>query len=297
MGIPHEWNFFWAFGTKVSFLRYLSLASCRALHPDWPIKLWQCNWKEHKIGWGWGDFQGRKRVHDWTKEAVDMLGVQLCVYEPDDPAILTYPPPNISDIFSYDHLSRNGGWYADMDILFLKDHGPISDQDYAFIGYGGLEPWVGTFGAQKGSWVMQSMVDACKKNYSAESYNSTGTYAIMSQLQNQPDWYNRFAAGDNGLRNWNAPSDMFYPVRPQLSSQLWSDSFQTPKPMSWQVHLYGGNADYQKMSKVITPEYLWNQTNSEWVCRYVRSMPDAGKYVPKTSPVDAVETVAPDNAV
>jgi hypothetical protein len=211
-------------------------------------------------------------------------------YVPDDKRILEMPPPNISDIFSYDRLYKEGGWYSDMDVAFIKSFDSISDMDYAFIGFGGLDDWVGIFGSIKGSWVLKSFYDACVDNYSGTSYNSTGTYGIIKNCSTNMDWCNSFKQGDKGMKNWRAPSDMFYPLRPEMTKLIWSDAWQTPKPMTWTVHLYGANQDYAIMNKKLTPNYLWDPNHNEWLCRYIRSLGNQLLFVDK-DPVDPVITV------
>jgi hypothetical protein len=246
---------------------------CRHLHPDWTINVYQCNWKNVKLNWDFHEFQSRfKRDHDYSIEAKSLLYVNFKEYDPIDKKVLEMPPPNISDIFSYDILSREGGWYADLDIAFIRPFDDLCDSGYGFIGFGGLDDWVGIFGAKQGSWVMKSFYDACIDNYDAECYNSTGTFGIIKNCTSHMGWQNKFKEGDGGDKNWRAPKEMFYPLRPQQSSRLWSKTFETPRPMTWAVHLYGGNSDYAIMNKVLMPSYLWNVNNLEWFCRYVRSL-------------------------
>ena len=293
----HTMNFYWSYGVRISFYRYLTLATFRHWHPDWEIRLWQSDWKKTALAWNFHEFQSRfKATHDWSKEAVDLLGVKMCSYVPADERVLGFAPPNISDIFSYETLHREGGWYADMDILFTKNFDHISDSgSYAWMGFGDMEDWVGIFGCEPGSWVMKSFYDACLDNYTGEHYNSTGTQGIIKSCTSDINWCNKFAEGDRGLKNWRCPRDMFYPLRPQHTSFLYSDSWPTPKPNTWAVHLFGGNQDFAIWNRRLTPEYLFDNAHNEWVCRFVRDeLKAAPGLIPRATPKDPETVLVPN---
>jgi hypothetical protein len=275
MSIPKQLFFYWSTGTPISYLRYLAVASWRALHKSWPIYLYESPSVDEGLGWDFGDFQTVLTSVDYKQALIDRLGVQLKKYEPADKRILTMPPPNISDIFSYDILHTGGGWYADMDAIATKSFDYISDQGYAFAGFGNYSDWVGLFGAVPGSWVMKSILEPCITNYSPTSYNSTGTYGIIKNCTSSADWLRQFDQPDRGQKNWRCPADMFYPLSPAESAKLWSAEWEHSKASTWSVHLYGGNGDYAIKNKLITPDYVLDHRNQEWICRYVRTLPTA----------------------
>jgi hypothetical protein len=277
MSIPHQVFFFWSYGTHISYIRYLSMASWRYHHPDWALYCYQSDFGKTALNWNFHEFQNviRKKSHDYSDEAKSILGVQFRTYDPQDKAILEMPPPNISDIFSYDTLYRQGGWYSDMDVICVKSHDRISDLDYAFIGFGDLQDWVGQFGAVKGSWVMKSFYDPCLVNFSASSYNSTGTYGIVKNCTSNSEWCQQFLAGDKGLKNWRAPKDMFYPLNSAMTNLLYTPTWEHSKSNTYAVHMYGGNQDYAKFLRTCTgPSYIRDERHQEWLCRYFRSLPD-----------------------
>lgn len=228
------------------------------------------------------EFQQRvKGDHDYTTEAQELLKVNFKEYEPKDKKVLEMPPPNISDLFSYEILHRQGGWYSDLDVAFIRPFDDLSDTNNAFVGFGGLQDWVGIFGAKAGSWVMKSFYDACINEFDAKTYNSTGSFGIIKNCTTHMQWQIEFQKGDNGDKNWRAPRDMFYPLQPEQSHFVWSDKWQTPRPMTWAVHLYGGNADYAVMNKKVCPSYLWSQEHQEWLIRYIRSLGDKKIFLEK----------------
>jgi hypothetical protein len=273
MSIPHQVFYYWGYGTRMTYLRYLSLASFRHHHPNWEMYIYQSDWS--KGAWNFHEFASRSKAkrHDYSEEAKNVLGVKFETYQPTDKVVLQMPPPNISDIFSYDILARNGGWYSDMDVIWTKNLDRVSDQDYAFIGFGNLRDWVGVFGAVQGSWVMKSFYEPCVRNWSPDSYNSTGTYGIIQACSGSLEWQQKFEAGDRGMKNWRAPADMFYPVEPWRSEVLWTAAWEHSQAHTYSVHLYGGNADYAMANrKISAPSYINDYSHKEWVCRYVRSL-------------------------
>lgn len=272
--IPHKIAFFWSWGTTLSYLRYLSIATCRHHHPDWEITLYQAKYDDDlSLGWDFGDFRTKGVFGKDYSSDLAALGVKIEEYKPTDPRVLLMPPPNISDIFSYEHLFNNGGWYSDMDVIFTKNFDYISDSNYAFIGFGNLQDWVGIFGARKGSWVMESFLKPALDGFNPDSYNSTGTYAIIQACSQDPNWENKFKEGDNGEKNWRCPQDMFYPLLPVESGKLWkSEIWEHSGASTWAVHLYGGNGDFSVWNKKIDPSFIADTRNNQWICRYIRSL-------------------------
>jgi hypothetical protein len=297
MGIPHVMNCYWGTGTRITYLRYLSLASFRAHHPDWSMRLYQSNWSETNSGWNFHEFMSKVKAkkHDYLEEAKSVLGVEVKEYKPSDERILKMPPPNISDIFSYDLLWQEGGWYMDLDCIWVKGLDYVSDKDYNFIGFGGLWDWVGVFGATKGSWVMKSFYQPCVDNFSGDSYNSTGSYGIITNCTQNEEWCQRFATDG---RNWRAPADMFYPVHAKHSTCLWEQEearqWNHSRANTWSVHLYGGNTDYAKFNRQMNgPSYLKDLRNQIWVARYCRTLPANLTLMDREDPQDAAITRVP----
>ena len=267
---------YWNTGTNISYLRYLAVATWRYHHPDWPIYLYQSDAAKMGMNWNFQDFQQPKQLKDYTDHMKEILKVEFRTYEPSDPVVFEMPPPNISDIFSYDILHQHGGWYADLDAICIRNFDRISDS-YSFCGFGGLEDWVGIFGARQGSWVMESFIEPCIKNWSNDEYNSTGSYGIIKDCTTNDKWRAHFDAGDEG-KCYRAPREMFYPVHCRMTGLLWeSPSWQHSKSLTWSVHLFGGNQDYASANNRITPDYIKTGNHQEWVVRYIRELSKTNK--------------------
>jgi hypothetical protein len=265
--IPHQWFFFHSKLTSLTYLRYLSLATCRYTHPDWPIYVYDI-----KDDFDWGDDEGFEyNLRDYSKEAKEVLGCQFRDWEPADAKVKEMPPQNQSDIFSLAILREQGGWYSDTDVLFLKSHQHLSDQDYAFVGFGGQYYHVGMFGSKKDGWAVSSIVETATRNFDAGSYNSTGTHAILKHNATNDDWNNQFKKGDpSGGRNYHLPDWTWVGVLPQHHHLLVSENFNVDGN-ALALHLYGSLPSYANLNKVYSPEYVMSGASIDIVSRTCRN--------------------------
>lgn len=277
--IAHVMNCYWS-GAKLSYLRYLSLASFRNQHSEWRINLYGP--APNSGPWAFKLPGSEYGPHDYLEEAVSRLGVIRQVYTPKDPRVNAWPPANQSDIFSYEIMIREGGWYMDLDTFWVKPLDPLCNRNYAFIGFADMCNWVGVFGCEPGSWVMQSIYDTCLENFESGNYNSSGTYGI-ERLTANAAWQAQFKAGQSGMQNWRCPKDIFYPLLPQQSSTLWTEHWE-PSGQTISVHAYGGNEDYAIMSYKMRPEWLRDPVNKDWVSRHARKMQPQLSLINETFP-------------
>jgi hypothetical protein len=249
----------------------LTLATCRATHPDWPIYVYDI---ADDIDWGIDDdFTYNQK--DYREEAKKVLGCEFKLWTPTDPVIKEMPPQNQSDLFSYAILCENGGWYSDTDVLFLRSHQFLSDADYAFCGFGGSYYHVGMFGSVKGGWAIKSILDTSTGNYDSGSYNSTGTYAILKHNAGNEEWNRKFKEPDNGLRNYHLPDWTWVSVFPQEHAKMLREDF-TIDGNALALHLYGSLPTFQSLNRKLNPQTITDEGNVDVVSRTVRKMARQG---------------------
>jgi hypothetical protein len=176
MNIPKKISFFWA--GKMSWMRYLTLYSFRKYHPNWEIFLYTSN-SFGDIQWNSGEVDDRNYRGDDYWKKLSRLNVQILKY---DCSIKNLPPAQICDIFQWDILSTKGGYYADMDILFL-DTIPEIEADVIFCFESGHFA-IGFFGAKENCKLFQdiyaySVNGGDKRKY--QGYGSNILYRIFRQ--------------------------------------------------------------------------------------------------------------------
>jgi hypothetical protein len=263
--IPRQWFFFHSKLTSLSYLRYLSLATCRYHHPDWPIYVYDI---KDDIDWGDDLNDVSFAIKDYTNEAKEVLGCQFLEWDPESELIKKMPPQNQSDLFSYAILRDKGGWYSDTDVLFVGGHENLLN--YAFVGFGGIYYHVGMFGAKQGSWVMDSIISMATENYVEGEYNSTGTNSIIKNCATNEKWMAKFKDGDpTGDRNYHLPEWTWVSVFPEQHAIILSADFRIDSNAK-AVHLYGSLATFHGLNKVMSPEYIMDGDNKDVISRKVR---------------------------
>jgi hypothetical protein len=77
------------------------------------------------------------------------------------------------------------------------------------------------------------------------------------------------------MKNWKAPTDMFYPIFVHDTKKLWGNTAWEPsKSQTFAVHLYGGNEDFQLVNMKMCPYWVRQGAHQDWVTRYIRSLKD-----------------------
>lgn len=112
----------------MSYMRYLTLATLRCLNPNLDIRLYRPSGFAglREIAWKSGESQDFDYCGpDYTPRLADLALDEREWVVPDEVRRLKgVTPASLSDFFRWDLLRRHGGWYFDMDILFLR---PLSD--------------------------------------------------------------------------------------------------------------------------------------------------------------------------
>ncbi len=117
--IPKIAHFYWG-STKLSFLRFMSLYSFKKLNPDWRVILhvpFKLN-AVHK--WAHKQHELIYHVEDYFKH-VESCGIEISVLNMEDLGFSNdMNEVHKSDIARYHLLSKFGGIWSDMDILYIK---------------------------------------------------------------------------------------------------------------------------------------------------------------------------------
>lgn len=165
-------SFFWS-GGKVSWMRYMCLYSFRKLNPDWEIRLYGVTGTRGLRAWTSGeglDAEDYKGIN--YSEKLDALNVKASLWIPP---IANLSPTHAADLFRWDYLQSESGWYSDTDVLWVR---PMPDIDADFVGcetYGIIG--VGLL-AGKPNDLWKGLYESALSGYDPKGYQSTGTEAI-----------------------------------------------------------------------------------------------------------------------
>ena len=114
-------NCFWG-GTPLSFMRYMTLRSFRYHNPDWEINLYQppiaCPPKNRYIH----EQEDTGYAGEDYREQLDTIAVNQLTWLNTIPSISA---AHASDLFQWELLSKQSGFYSDMDILYTRPIEPL----------------------------------------------------------------------------------------------------------------------------------------------------------------------------
>ena len=259
--IPKVMSFFWS-DSPMSWLRYLTLKSFRVLNPDWEMKLYTCATTD-SVAWR------SKEVHDQRVYTgldyfplVAELGVQILTYIPPIKALL--PPAHACDICQWDVLRTAGGFYSDMDILYMKpfNYEKCCNFDVVYclsIGY----MTIGFFGASPNNPMFNEVYTEAIKSYNRQEYQTAGADAILRIVGIKRIPNSGTAAMNRVIQTYphldfaQLKDQVIYPWPWNKLDSLWS--MCKPIPVSTTgIHWFGGTPLSQGMNLILTPSTVYN---------------------------------------
>lgn len=259
--IPKRMNFFWA-SHSISWMRLMTLKSFRFYHPDWEIilhrsepigkKSWVSSEKQD-----WEIYKGP----DYTDQ-VDFLGIKTVEWKSP---ISGLAPAHASDICEWQLLSGVGGFYADMDILFVGaiDYGLLRHFDVVYClteGYAAI----GFFGSTPENEFFGDVLRTATRDYKSTRYQNTGAEAIYRMAgMPAPGWSKHHRPGDIAFRKFREgyadlkftglPDQTFYPYFYQCVDQIFKFDRQLPKECIG-IHWFGGSILGQETNLIYTAD-------------------------------------------
>jgi mannosyltransferase OCH1-like enzyme len=252
--IPKIAYFYWNDNTPLSYFRYLTLETFRKLHPEWQMKLYQSNadvnskWKGPESQ----DFlQEKNGVNYITK--CNELDVDVLPYNKHSEKM----PNFISDFFRWEMLSSTGGWFFDLDQIFLKNMNDLCDYDFVIDGSDNC--YVGVVGLAKNE-IGQFIYDNIQHAYDPDHYCSIGPWFMLSLLK-RPGNPKLFKI----MEKYNillAPLEYFYPINSSDDvNELYFKNVEVSND-SYAIHWYGGHPTSQEYNKHSTEEKFFKPTNT-----------------------------------
>jgi len=267
--IPKCMNFYWA-SDKLSWIRYLTLKSFRIHNLDWDIKLYTSDIKCSNQGWKSKEIQdcGEYTGKDYWNQ-VESLDIEIIDYEAP---IDNLAPAHASDFFQWELLSTEGGFYADMDILFLK---PIpyekwknNDTVYCLSrGYASI----GFFGSTPNSLLFRHVLCQALSGYNGAAYQNTGAEAFYRAGGLGRSWAGHKRPGEvamamlrnkfKSLKYEEVQEKSFYPWAWNEVDRIWMEINVIPNNCIG-IHWFGGTPKSQMMNNSITPSNVTEIKNT-----------------------------------
>lgn len=248
--IPNRMHFFWG-GASLSFMRFMTLYSFRRHHPDWDVFL--CQMPDNMVGdRQWSSTE--KMDHDGQQlddysDYLQKINVEVTQWEPMHGMPRKLAPSHACDLFEWSMLSTTGGWYADMDILWIGRLPSIQEANAVFCL---SDRWVaiGLFASTPGNRLFREVLRTAMRDYAPNKYQSTGAEAIYHLAGTWPNWGEIEDVGPRAFKNLqesypdvkmvNLPSRCIYPWNWLNIAKIFNGEMQPPEGCRG-VHWFGGS--------------------------------------------------------
>ena len=275
--IPKRIFFYWG-NKEMSWLRYMTLYSFRKFNPDWEIELYVSDVKVLKKIWKQNVVQDFHSYggKDWMPE-VEKLGVEIKECPVFDERAT---PIQNSDIFRWNELATNAGFYSDMDILYIKPikeyyqkikdfqtgisyHVGKGSRRYAnFTGYFSI----GFMFSAGNNRFFGDILDSVMASKNLIDYQSAGVNPLYRMLGNTKG-IDKYREGMSII-----PMKVVYPYRAHQGRDFFKvvNNHQIHGDLTIGIHWYAGKPMAQTFNNHISPETLNSQSNtmSHWL-KYV----------------------------
>lgn len=274
--IEKKMFFFWS-GDKMSFLRYMTLYSFCKLNPDWEVtlyvskrfdrtKTWYSINQQDYLQYAGEDYFNRipskVKIVDWQ------------LINPNNNQLMNLTPVHLCDYCEWEHLYKDGGFYADMDILFVK---PL-DNLYNFINENNYDTVVshrgffsiGFLACNKDNRFFKDIYDKSFISYRGD-YQSIGVELWYGHLGGGcgTEHYDTMVNWYNDLKIYNFPFNIIYPWDYTMLPEIFEKVNRVPEE-SYSIHWYAGDPYSQKYNSMIN-EHTFRSMNST-ICNYMKEL-------------------------
>lgn len=286
--IPKRAMFYWS-GAPLSWMRFNTLWSFRKLHPDWEMILFRGESWRPDVPECWQEKQdfGRGDLSQDFMPIVSRLGVDIRAwFTPSGYAGAT--PVHFNDLCRWGALAKFGGWFFDMDFLFVDKLDGLADEVQAADATGLFLPardWIptGFVAAETGSKFAAEMYLAAINSPDKERYRAAGSETIARVLGLTGGPWMRHSTSELKLRlrtvfpdvRWSFPSfQVAYPWE-------WFDTnliFSADEPLKLNstvaIHWYGGSRIAQRFIGTLDEKNFRSAPQNTYT-HFVRDLADA----------------------
>ncbi len=281
--IPKVMNFFWT-GNTLSWMRYMTLRSFRRYHSDWKTVL-HCMSAEHASGKTWSSIEVQDNPANNGRNYMNQvaeLGIEIREWTPPDDLPSPLAPSHACDLFQWALLAADGGFYADMDILFVEPL-PYKAIQHANAVFCHTHEYmaIGLCAAAPGERLFSDILQSARNNYTPDGYQSTGAeaiYRLAGMLGHQVEWANPWPQWGTiprvGPQSVNAmrrqypateiavlPDATVYPWYFKQVGHIFNEDRDVPTGCCG-IHWFGGDALSQTWNNKLTHENYAAYTNT-----------------------------------
>jgi hypothetical protein len=269
-------SFFWG-GGKMSWIRYLSIHTFCLHNPGWEVYLYIS--KACRKDPSWESFEEQDFAtyegDNWLWNAVQLP--QVTVEVVDLPENLD--PVHQCDLYQWKVLYEHGGWYSDMDILYMH---PMDDIQHKVGKYDMCAPLpcndftIGFLGAVPGLTFYKALYESCANHAEPSSYQDYGTHKICHILKIDTHSKGVDVAG-NIQDRYNhrvfvpSPGEDVYPWNWRGIEQIWNYTHTLP-PSQIGIHWFAGSPISQKFNKLLNPN-----TWKDYPCTFTKHLHERSK--------------------
>jgi len=259
-----EIGFYWS-GSKMSWLRYMTLYSFRKYNPEWKINVFYDNFGS-KQTWNTADnnyqdfteYRGSDFVEHLKKLAVNYIE---WIPENKDFNFENVAPSQRSNFFKWELLSK-GGMYCDLDILFIEPIDKVEDaiathdcgltyDKYYSIGF--------MFSHGIGRKMFFGILENAYKTFDRNQYQGAG---VMTLYKKWPD-VNSLVKSFPGVKFFNVPMEWFYYNDSEKKEKIFiENNYSEVKKVSMGIHWYAGCRFTQDKNNEINEETYKNYNNT-----------------------------------
>ena len=240
-------SFFWG-NNKMSWLRYLTIYSFCKYNPDWKVVLYVSDQKINSKAWKTPEIQDffYYSGEDYTKDIIK-LGVEIREYDVKTKEGNEISPSQKSNFFKWNLLATSGGFYADMDILFLRNINEIYNKTKEFnIGITYTNYYsIGFMFSNGNNPFFKEVYNECYNKFYVDNYQGAG----VARLRKWPDIVNIVAR--YGLV-YNIPFRLLYKYSSEIVPKIHEiGSNYKMDPDSIGLHWYAGHHLSQEANNTI----------------------------------------------
>lgn len=254
--IPKRAYFYWNAETTISKLRWQTFMTFRKLHPDWEMELLvttsdiEKNW----TGSERQDFEESKTLRDANvmllhHRANLLFGMNFTHINTET----KYAPNYMSDLMRW-KMIREGGWYFDVDQIFLKPFDDLCDNDFVF----GCDKhnYSGVIGASPFNPHVIEMEKRTREKLQkgVTKYCEAGNWLFSDYIKDKTDVY-------------RTPNNFFYPITDSYDvGKIYDGSFEIPSE-SYALHWFGGHPLSQDFNKQFK-----DLNGNDTISKYLRTL-------------------------
>ncbi len=271
--IPKRMFFFWD-REYISWMRYMTIESFRKMNPDWEIVLCMGDsipeWERKDNKRDFTAYKGENYFH--KIKDLDVRIESIDYNNAFHGKIKTATPIHYSDLYRYYKLHTEGGFYADMDIIFFKPMDAIL-ADMEMKGnmaiYHNKYVAIGFLGAEQGNRFFRDLIPHAVSskyiNRNVDKWEAFGEMLIYNFLSLDPkrqNLCNKIEEKYQELKVYNIPDSLVYNYDFRQIEKAFSEKsegmFNAFPDTSIGYHWYGGHPAAMKYVHIMNEHNYMN---------------------------------------